>query len=311
MDFEHPSLHSLANLQRIETFLTKGSISPVQALYLASQLASQGHPATAEVISTLRNKARHREILQTADFIERLDEEVRRYFRLETLSADMREVLYKRSGATYIPSAEGSPKLLVVFSTMFNNFHISIAALLAMARSLNCNVLVLRDSSLLNFQQGVAGFAKDIPGIAAAISAFAHRKNLSQVYVCGYSSCGYAALMTSLLISCSGYLGFSQPIDMSDDAKAPPPLYFTDDVRAFVGPKHLVDLKPLLAAADPTVPRTFVYGEKNAKDRAHAEYIQDLPQLHFIALAGVDHSTVEPFVANGKLVPLFARLLSA
>lgn len=310
MDFHNPSQHTLPNLTRIETILADGAISTGQALYFASQLASQGHPATAEVISTLREKVSHSQVLQAADFIERVNEEVRRHFRLEHLSSAIREEVYKREGATFVPATERSRKLLVVFATMFNNFHISIAALLAMLKPLNCNFLVLRDSSLLNYHSGVEGFAENIPGIARAISKFADRKGFEQVYICGYSSCGYAALMASLLMPCSGYLGFSQPIDMSDGSDFDPPFYFTSDVRAFVGEKHLIDLKPLLADADPTVPRTFIYGEKNAKDSAHASYIHDLAHLKFIALTETDHSTVERLVANGELIRLFSRLIS-
>lgn len=310
MDFHNPSQHTLPNLTRIETILASGAISTGQALYFASQLASQGHPATTEVISILREKVRHSEVLQAADFIERVNEEVRRHFRLEHLPPAIREEVYKREGAMFVPATERSRKLLVIFATMFNNFHISIAALLAMLKPINCNFLVLKDSSLLNYQSGVRGFAENIPGIAKGISDFVNRKGFEQVYICGYSSCGYAALMTSLLMPCSGYLGFSQPIDMSEGSELSPPFYFTSDVRAFVGEKHLVDLKPLLAAADRTIPRTFIYGERNTKDSAHAAYIQDLAHLKFIALTEADHSTVEQFVANGELIPLFSKLIS-
>lgn len=307
MEFENATQHSLANLAALEKAM-RGAIPPRKALYLATQLISHGHPRAPELISMLRGYSSHRDVCAYVDMLERCYRNVRRHYQLENLPESQRQGFYKRDGFIFVEKRSASPKLLVIFATMFNNFHFSHAAMVAMLGKLDCSLLILKDSTLFNYHKGVARFADSLPEIGPAITRLAQRHGIEQIYITGFSSCGYAALYTSLNSLCHGYLGFSQPTDMRAESPLDPPLYFTPDVRDAVDQTYLIDLKEPLRAAGSAVPRTFVYGERNECDSMHALHIADLPGLEVIALPDTSHSTVEYLNQDDRLVELFVRL---
>lgn len=307
MDFDSPTQHTLANLAALEDAL-KAPLAPRQALYLATQLVSHAHPHAPGMIDTLRDYSRHRDVIAYIDMLEASNRTMRRYFQLENLPESQREGFYKRDGFIFIEKRSGSHKLLVIFATMFNNFHFSHAAMVAMLGTLDCNLLILKDSSLLNYHRGVARFADSLPEIGPAITRLAQRHGIEKIFMTGFSSCGYAALYTSLNSLCHGYLGFSQPFDMRAESPLEPPLYFTPDVREAVDPTYLIDMREPLRAAGSAVPRTIVYGERNEHDTMHARHVADLPDLEVIALPDTSHGTVEYLNQDERLLGLFARL---
>ena len=310
MEFDHPARHTLDNLGQLERELAQGPISLHRAIPIAGQLTSHAHPSARNVIALLRDNARHSDILAHAAKLARCDETVRRYFQLEAFPRAQLERFYQPEGFIFLRKGSGSRKLLVIFTTMFNNFHFSNAVMAAMLGRLDCNLLFLKDGTLFNYHRGVAGFADSLPAIGPAIGRLAHSTGSDRIYMTGFSSCGYAALYTALTSPCHGYLGFSQPTDMRAGSPLEPPLYFTPDVRAAVDPAHLVDLKPLLEADDPAMLRTFVYAERNEHDASHVLHVADVPHVQAIALPGASHSTVEELGATDAIVPMFARLIA-
>ena len=309
MEFDNPTQHSIANLTALERRVS-GVVPPRQALYLASQLISHGHRSAQPMIDLLRGYARHRDVISHVEMLERCNRNLRRHYQLENLPGNQREGFYKRDGFIFIEKRSGSPRLLVIFATMFNNFHFSHAAMVSLLARLDCNLLILKDSTLFNYHKGVARFADSLPEIGPAITRLARQHGIEKIYITGFSSCGYAALYTSLNSLCHGYLGFSQPIDMHGDSPLEPPLYFTPDVRAAVDQTYLTDLKEQLRDAGSAVPRTFVYGERNEHDSRHARHIASLPDLKVIALPDTSHSTVEYLNQDDRLLDLFKRLIA-
>lgn len=310
MQFDHAAQHTLENLAGLENELAQGPISLRRAIYVAGQLTSHGHPSARKVIALLEDNARHSDILAYAAMLKRCDESVRGYFQLEALPRPQVERFYQPEGFVFLQKKSASRKLLVIFTTMFNNFHFSNAAMAAMLGTLDCNLLFLKDGTLFNYHKGVAGFAESLPTLGPAINRLAQRTGIDRIYMTGFSSCGYSALYTALTSPCHGYLGFSQPTDLDAQSALEPPLYFTAQVREMIDPACLIDLKPLLEAADPSVPRTFVYGERNARDTMHVRHIADVPHVRTIAMPNSAHSTVEDLGANDELVSMFARLIA-
>lgn len=310
MQFEHATLHSLENLGKLETELAQGSVPMRRAFHIAGQLSSHAHPSAHKVIALLRENARHSDILAHAEMLGQCDATIRRYFRLEELPRDQLERFYQREGFVFLRKQTDCRKLLVIFTTMFNNFHFSTAAMAAMLSRLDCNLLFLKDSTLFNYHRGVSGFAPSLPAIGPAIERLANHCGSDRIYMSGFSSCGYAALYTALTSTCHGYLGFSQPIDLRGDSPIDPPRYFTEEVRAAVDPGLLLDLKGLLQQADPAVRRTFIHGERNAQDTMHARHIADIPHVDVIAMPDVAHGTVEDIGSRDELLPMFASLIA-
>lgn len=309
MEFDHPDLHSIANLAALE-LSAMGTIAPRQALYLATQLISHGHPRAEKMIDLLRNYARHRDVIAYVDRLEKSNNNLRRDYQLENLPENQRQGFYKREGFIFIEKRSGSQKLLVIFATMFNGFFFSNAAMAAILARLDCNLLILKDCTLFNYQKGVARFADSLPEIGPAITRLARRHGVEKIYMTGFSSCGYAALYTSLNSLCHGYLGFSHPIDMRDDSPIKPLTFLKEDVREMIGSACLVDLKEQLRDAGSAVPRTFVYGERDEEDSKHARHIADLPDLQMMVLPDAAHATVEYLHQDDRLLTLFRRLIA-
>jgi hypothetical protein len=217
---------------------------------------------------------------------------------------------YRKDGYLLFESPQNSRKLLVIFTTIFNNFFVSHLNLHALLKELGCHLLFLKETTLANYQRGVASFASDFPDIATQIRATARQLGADQIYLSGFSSSGYAALLTSLSLPCHGYLGFSQNTDLSPGSDLPRPWFLTDEVFAQLDPRWLLDLRPRLAEADPAVPRVLVYGSRTVKDRRHALNLDGLPTVRLVCLRGSTHNTIQWLLAKGRLTAAFSALVA-
>ena len=252
----------------------------------------------------------HRDVVKHAVLLEKCFEQMRARLHVEKLDRKQVVRAYRKDGYLLFESAQKSRKLLVVFATIFNNFYISHLNLHAMLRTLGCHLLFLKETTLANYQRGVAGFAADLPDIAVQIQAMARKLGADQIYVSGYSSGGYAALQTSLSLPCRGYLGFSHVTDMSLVSHLPRPAHFSDEVFAQLDPRWLLDLRITLETADPAISRVLVYGDRAWKDSAHAKHLAGLKTIRLVPLAGASHDVIQFLLARGRLTEAFRRLVA-
>jgi hypothetical protein len=305
--FEHALQHTLDGFDRL-TAQAQQPMSPRQALNLAEELLSHGHPDTPRVTALLRQNP-HRDVVRRAVLLDRCFEQLRARFHVEDV--DRRHVVraYRKDGYLLFESAN-SRKLLVVFTTIFNNFYISHLALHAMLKDLGCHVLLLKETTLANFQRGVASFASDFPDIAVQIQATARKLGADRIYLSGFSSGGYAALQTALSFPCDGYLGFSHSTDLSAGSPLPRPAHYPEAVFAQLDQRWLVDLRPILADADPAAPRVLVYGDRAWKDLAHSQHLAGLKTIRLVRLAGASHDSIQVLLARGRLTEAFRRLVA-
>jgi hypothetical protein len=285
-------------------------LSSLEVLNLADDLLSHGHPDTLRMTGLLRSYP-HRDAVAHGVRLEKCFAQLRARLRIEAMDRKHLVRAYRKDGYLLFESETPSRKLLVVFTTIFNNFYISHLNLYAMLKDLGCHLLVLKETTLGSYHFGVDGLASDLPGIPKAITATAARLGADQIYVSGFSSGGYAALQTSLMLPCSGYLGFSHPTDLTPDSPLPRPWYIGDE-RAYaqLDPRWLQDLRIPLQAADPAVPRVLCYGDRSPKDVANAEHLAGLPTIRLVRLAKAGHNTVQYLLAHGRLSAAFSQLVA-
>jgi hypothetical protein len=307
--FDHRMVHSLERLEEMEAAVAEPDIPLRQAIFLADKLASHVHPATPRLCEALIAHARHKDVLGMAHTLSASWRHAAQFFRYEAMSREDKARFYARDGAMLLKKGT-SGKLVVLWTTMFNNFYLSNAAMAAMLAGLDCSVLILKDSSPFNYLKGVQGFAPDLFAIGPAIEKLVAQHGFTRIYHASYSSSGYAALYTSLTSPSHGTLTFSPWVDMRVDSPLPPPFFFTEDVRAQVDPVCTFDLKPMLAKADPAIPRTLIYGELNGRDRANARYVEDLDTIDVIAVPGIGHNTILPYLHRGEFRDMFVRLIA-
>jgi hypothetical protein len=309
LKFEHQVQHTIESFDRLTSLARQPLTSPRHALSLAEELLSHGHPDTLKVTALLRQNP-HRDVVRRGIMLEKCFDQLRA--RLHVEEVDRKHIVraYRKDGYLLFESAQKSRKLLVVFTTIFNNFFISHLNLHAMLRDLGCHLLFLKDTTLSNYQRGVASFASDFPDIAVQIQATARKLGADQIYLSGYSSGGYPALQTSLRMACQGYLGFSHSTDLSPGSALPHPAHYSAESFAQLDARWLVDLRVSLQQADPAVPRVLIYGEQAWKDSAHAEHVAGLKTIRLVRLAGASHDTVKFLLARGRFTEAFRRLVA-
>lgn len=311
MRFEHRNQHGPESVARLENMLRQPNPDAKQFLYLADELVAHGHPDAMAAIGVLRSGSSHSGIHAHCDTLEAAWKSIRRHYTYEDRSEKFLDKFYARNGLTLINGKSSSKKLLVIFTTMYNNFWASSASLAWILKTTGCKILFLKDATRCNYHQGVAGFAADISGIAAAIATVAEQLGTDKIYVSGFSSGGYAALLTSLLLpSCHGYLGFSHLIDVSANSALPQSVTMPDALRARLKPEWFLDLRLKLEAADPAVPRSLIYGALAPRDAVHAEHLAGAEAIRLIRLPKARHNTPCTMLAEGQLGPAFNHLTS-
>ena len=309
MEFRDERKHSLERLAQINSFDFTKRISPLMTLRTADQMVAHGHPNAQPLLHALRN-VRHHEVALHVARLQLSHKEVAKGFRLNAVDDQLLNSTYRENGYFIVKNQRPVRKLLVLFSTMFNNFFFSNLVFCHLLRDLDCHILYLKDSTLANFHHGVEGLAPDIPGIAERIKTFASEIGADQLYFSGFSSGGYPALLISLLVGGAGFVGFSHETDLSPGAKYPPGSHFTPEVRARVNPRWLLDLRAELVMADPATPRWMYYGANDHRDAGHARNLEGVAGIEVNRVADVGHNTVLCLMASGQLLPIFNRLIA-
>jgi hypothetical protein len=307
--FEHEHQHRLEGFDRLAAQARQTGMTQRDVLMLAEEMLSHGHPDTLRVTARLKESP-HRDAVAHGVMLEKCFDQLRR--RLHVEDVDRKQIVraYRKDGYLLFESAQKSRKLLVIFTTIFNNFYISHLNLHGVLKDLGCHLLVLKETTLANFQRGVASFASDFPGIADQIRATARQLGADRIYISGFSSSGYAALLTSLTLPCHGYLGLSQNTDLSPGSSLPRPWFLTDEVYAQLDPRWLLDLRPRLEDADPAVPRVLCYGSRTTKDIKHALNLAGLPTVRLVRLRGSTHNTIQHLLARDRLTAAFSSLVA-
>jgi hypothetical protein len=314
MRFSSIEQHSLAQKDYVERLALEPKLNVKDALFVASQLVIQGSARADGFLNSLRAQARHPDVLaflakltKQSDFIQRL-----KYLSDVKNDPVLVSKLYETDGFFFAKGTQHPAKLLVVFTTMFNNFQISNVAFYALLKEFGVSVLMLKDCSLFNFLHGAADFGTDIPSIAQKVLALAAEHTASEIYVIGFSSGGYASLYASFLLPCAGYLGFSVLTDLSEGSPLYAGKYFIDPVRQNVRHQdHLLNLRALAGTTGNRTPRELFFGEEADIDRAHAANMVGVADLKATMVEKCGHQTVAGLIENGTFADRIRTLLFA
>ncbi len=179
-DFENLVQHTIETFDRLTGLARKEPMDPRMAVFLAEELLSHGHPDTLRLTALLKQHP-HRDAVAFAHRIERCFGHLRAQLRIEDVSRNQIVRAYRKDGYLLYESAVKSRKLLVVFTTIYNNFFISHLNLHAMLKDIGCHLLLLKETTLAQYQRGVVSFAKDLPDIADQIRATARKLGADEI----------------------------------------------------------------------------------------------------------------------------------
>jgi hypothetical protein len=311
MQFYSPEQHSLEQITSIEQELREPKLSWNKALFVATQLVVHGSERADEFVRRVGRQIDHPDAQQ---FIGRLSKQakfIRSIPGLDEISSDqaLRSQLYKLDGVFFARGEQHPEKLLVVFTTMYNNFYVSNLVLFAMLRHLGVSILVLKDSSLFNYLNGIVGFGSDIEQVSQNVLSLAQREKISEIYITGFSSGGYASLISSYFLPCAGHLGFSVASDLSHNSVISPPKFFTEAVRKGIDQKWLKNLKADLLRSTEFPRRDIFFGQDYKLDAAHAKNLEGIPGTTVIGLRDCGHLTVASLMESERLTSTFRSLL--
>jgi hypothetical protein len=311
MRIEMTDRHSLQQIVAIEQMLDgRVKLSAKEALFVATQLVVHGSEWACEFVRDLSVQIIHPDAQQYLDRLSKQAGFIRGIPGLDKVRniEPLRSELYKPEGIFFKRGVRHPEKLLVVFTTMFNNFYVSNLVFYALVRNFGVSVLLLKDSSLFNYLNGVVGFGGDIVQVSHNVMSLARREEVSEIYITGFSSGGYASLVSSCLLPCSRYLGFSVVSDLSRNSAIFSGKYFTDNVRGGIDQKWLVNLRDVLLGSSEFPKRDIFFGHDYKMDVEQAENLEGIPGTTIIGL-NCGHQTIASLMESERLTSIFKCLL--
>jgi len=313
VQFDSPLKQSMAQLARVESLVqTQRAWNLREAVQTAHLLTVQAHPKARSFVQWVLNGATHPDIqlllqryLRMCDFIDTCPTIAQTQAQPELV-----EQLYATDGFTLIKGTHRPEVLLVVFTSVYNNFGISNLMLFGLLRVSGVSVLILRDGTMASYLAGVRGMGDDLDSCAASIARFAAEHRCQKILVTGYSSGGFASYYVSTQLDCAGYLGFSIVSDMRLDTPLPTDVFIRKDIREKIDHKYLVELSSLTDTHNDGVPRRVVVGAKSEVDQRFTDVLADVPRLEVIKVPDCRHDTPEALLLTGQLQMQFDWLLA-
>jgi len=310
MRFESPYQHGLAQRRLLASLDAKPDPSVKQLLFLATESAAQGLDGFERSAAALEAYGR-KDVQRFVDQHRSVWQAVRAIPGLEAMLDDtpLATALYAIDKPYFETGSLHPAKLLIVFTTMYNNFEISNLALLALLRPLGVSLLFLKDGSRFNYLNAIPGIGKDFESAARRIAANNARNGFREVYLSGFSSSGYASLLMTMAVPCTAYLGFSIRSDISEGPDFNAGDYFTAEIRDQVPPSLHHDLAPMIERSGQAIAYRLFYGSLNALDKRHARHLAGIPHVVLEELDGCSHGTVVRRLLDGQLLADFRSLM--
>jgi hypothetical protein len=123
------------------------------------------------------------------------------------------------------------------------------------------------------------------------------------------SAGGFAGIRYAVDLAARRYLGISAATDLSPGSRLPRMNYYCRPVLRQKIRNHLVDMRPVIAAAPTEF--TFIYGGGNKLDRAHARHLAGLPNVRLREVTGCEkHDVVASLMAMGIFEQLLRDLVA-
>ena len=220
------------------------------------------------------------------------------------------EQLYDTQRSSFFRGSKRPNVLLVVFTTMFNNFGISNLVLYSLLQASGVSMLMLRDGTRASYLGGARGMGHDLDTCAQAIADLAQAQQCRHVLVTGYSSGGFASYYVSTRMPCAAYLGFSIVTDLSLHTTLPTDVYLSKAIRGRFDGRYLIDLSTCTDQGPTPVPRRLVVGADSEVDQLFTETMRHIPRLQVVTVDKARHDTPEAMLVTGQLQAQFDWLLA-
>jgi tetratricopeptide (TPR) repeat protein len=203
------------------------------------------------------------------------------------------------SDTHYLHLKPTSSKLLIILSatgTKAGRFN-----LWGLRDKIPHNILFLRVAENDWYQNGVSGLANSHEGTISAIKSIVSKNDIKEVYTCGSSMGGWAAIFYGAELNCNA-LAFSPEILLklphSRSAKMMPvetTVRFHDIRNKIEGSKSLF----------------YIYtGERDPVDLYCADLVKDFENVEVTTFPNDEHTVLRTLVSNGQFLPMLWLFMS-
>lgn len=317
MIFTHRGVHETHQLAQVRSAITRFGERSADLFFLAENSVMQGAPEAEAFLDRILEHVRQED---ARNYIIALQDRlgfVRSFDGFPEIfnNEQLMDRLYARTGYAFFPAETKTPKLLVVFTTMYNNYQMSNALMYAMLKPFGVNVLFLKDETYFTYLNGVVGLGSDIRELARGIQSFAAEHGYSEIYITGFSSGGFASLYAASLIPCAGYLGLAIYTDISLGSQLPRRLRLAPQIERKIADSAAgifqCDLKPIVVDRVGGFPIALHYGDLSLDDCAHAQHLAGLPGVRITVSKNAGHGLVGDMMQQHMLHVPFRELLGA
>ena len=303
--------HSLRQLMGVREIFNSHGVSESEALFAVAQLVNHGFPEAPAMIEGLKSQLKKNVVLQ--EILTGLEMRHRNIMkigarRLVFADRPLMERLYQTEGHVFVRHPDNRNELMVVFTTIFNNFGVSNAVITAQLIECGFSVQLLKDCTTNRYLNGVVGCGEDLAMVAKWIEKFRLEQRFDRMYVSGYSSGGYASLYLTTLIESDGYIGFSIESDYSSGGPPEIPFQKKVDLRSNVKPEFLCALRDRIASSQYSVRRAIYYDKEMDRDKAEAENLRGLPNTVFHEIPKSGHAIPETLIQRDSLAQEFEQI---
>lgn len=165
--------------------------------------------------------------------------------------------------------------------------------------------LFLRDPHMMWYQKGSPGIGDDVPGVAAFLKTIIAREGVKRVVMIGNSGGGFSALLFGALLGVDEIHAFNPPTRLHepDDTSMPDQLAALQAEKGKALP--YLDLQDIFRKHLSSSTRVYIHFSRGeCRDRRHARYLREFPNVHLIEYPFVSHHVARFFAERSMLTPL-------
>lgn len=308
---DDPQIHSLSQLNRVIALSHSTDLSVGDALFTADQLVRHGRCDHAQrVVDRLAAAGHRNETL--GRWLRRLSaaaEHVRSVSGLSAILADEPglEKLFSLRSSTYA-AGHTAQKLVVVYSTAYNNFDISFPFLHCLLAPHADRILYVKNPGRGIYTTGNSEYGSSIDEMSSRLCGLLASINPSHVTVMGFSGGGYAALHLAAKARADVFVGLGVRTDWSRDSACELVRGRTAPDASDYATNTLCNMRDMPEITE--IRRAVLYyGDRDDTDRSQALNMAGLPNFAIHAVRPGTHNLVMDFLASGRLPELISNSL--
>ena len=165
--------------------------------------------------------------------------------------------------------------------------------------------LFLRDPHMMWYQKGSPGMGDDVPGVVAFLKRIIAQEHPRRVVMIGNSGGGFSALLFGALLGVDEIHAFNPPtlLREPDDTSAPEQLAALEREQGKDIP--YLDIRAIFRAHLKPETKVFIHYSRGARrDKRHARYLNEFPNVRLIEYPFVSHHVARFFAERAMLTPL-------